>query len=251
MAAYRLLACIMLGWRLIVSILPILCYFAPLYARRKLLWSSRRVSNPLFKFFEFAAIVKERVPSAIVIVDNDKPISTKADATNHLSGHHDLMAGVMTCNMILQRWICYVGMWARCYQNWQIAFTINAVGNGLSPIDSLLLLCGIKVLALRMNRQQSTPSLIAKYLHSLRFHVTTLVLMDTQEERSTHRSQTEVVQCWALDWEQIACESIVAGVRPETYSGLKIDKFCNFTLQKDRQRIHYCKVAVKKHEGLW
>jgi len=100
MAAYRLLACIMLGWRLIVSILPILCYFVPLYARRKLLWSSWRVTNPLFKFLEFAAIVKERVPSAIVIVDNDKPISTKADATNHLSGHHDSTKVILLCRNV-------------------------------------------------------------------------------------------------------------------------------------------------------
>ena len=117
--------------------------------------------------------------------------------------------------MILQRWFCYVGMWARCCQNWQIAFTINAVGNGLSPIDSLLLLCGIKVLALRMNRQRSTPSLIAKYLHSLRFHVTTLVLMEPRKRdpRTDHRQKWCSVELWTGS--KLLSESIVAGVRPD------------------------------------
>lgn len=53
----------------------------------------------------------------------------------------------------------------------QIAFTINAVGNALTPIDSFLLLRGIKTLAVRMDRQQSSASQVATYLHSLGFVV--------------------------------------------------------------------------------
>jgi len=228
MAAYRLLACIMLGWRLIVSILLTLCYFAPLYARRKLLWSFWRVTHPLFKFLEFAAIV----------------ISTKAGATNHLSGHHDLMAGVITCNMILQRWFCYVGMWARCCQDWQIAFTINAAGHGLSPIDSLLLLCGIKVLSLCMNHQQSTPSLIANLCQLF----WSWWIPRKRDPHTGYKQKWCSIELWTGS--KLLSESIVVDVRPETYSGLKIDKFCDFILQKDEQRIHYCKVANKKHKGL-
>ena len=60
----------------------------------------------------------------------------------------------------------------------QIAFTINAVGNALTPIDSFLLLRGIKTLAVRMDRQQSSASQVATYLHSLGFVVHYPVLPD-------------------------------------------------------------------------
>ncbi len=53
----------------------------------------------------------------------------------------------------------------------QLAFTINAVGNALTPIDSFLLLRGIKTLALRMDRQQTTSQLVAEFLFRLGFHV--------------------------------------------------------------------------------
>lgn len=129
-------------------------------------------TNPLLKIVDLATIskdVKERAPNAIIVVDNtmmspylQRPLEHGADivydsATKYLSGHHDLMAGVVTCN--------------RDEIAKQIAFTINAVGNGLTPIDSFLLLRGIKTLALRMDRQQATTGLVAEYLHSLGFRV--------------------------------------------------------------------------------
>lgn len=52
-----------------------------------------------------------------------------------------------------------------------MAFTINSIGNGLSPFDSFLLLRGIKTMALRMERQQATACLVAAYLHQLGFKV--------------------------------------------------------------------------------
>ena len=52
-----------------------------------------------------------------------------------------------------------------------MAFAINAVGNALTPIDSFLLLRGIKTLTLRMDRQQATAQLVAEFLHSLGFVV--------------------------------------------------------------------------------
>lgn len=70
-------------------------------------------TNPLLKIADLATIsqdVKERAPNAIVIVDNtmmspylQRPLEHGADivydsATKYLSGHHDLMAGVITCN---------------------------------------------------------------------------------------------------------------------------------------------------------
>jgi cystathionine beta-lyase/cystathionine gamma-synthase len=70
-------------------------------------------TNPLLKIADLATIskdVKERSPNAIIIVDNtmmspylQRPLEHGADvvydsATKYLSGHHDLMAGVITCN---------------------------------------------------------------------------------------------------------------------------------------------------------
>ncbi|KAL0574237.1 cystathionine beta-lyase [Marasmius crinis-equi] len=129
-------------------------------------------TNPLLKVADLALIskeVKERAPDAIVVVDNtmmspylQRPLEHGTDivydsATKYLSGHHDLMAGVITCN--------------RDDIAKKIAFTINAAGNALTPFDSFLLLRGVKTLAVRLDRQQATASLVATYLHSLGFKV--------------------------------------------------------------------------------
>lgn len=70
-------------------------------------------TNPLLKIVDIArisAMVKEKCEDAIVVVDNtmmspylQRPLEHGADivydsATKYLSGHHDLMAGVITCN---------------------------------------------------------------------------------------------------------------------------------------------------------
>ncbi|KAG8904660.1 cystathionine beta-lyase [Tulasnella sp. 403] len=129
-------------------------------------------TNPLLKIADLATIcadIRERAPEAIIVVDNtmmspylQRPLEHGADivydsGTKYLSGHHDLMAGVVVCNRddIAKR----------------IAFIINAVGNALTPFDSFLLLRGIKTLAIRMERQQSTAIQVARYLSSLGFVV--------------------------------------------------------------------------------
>lgn len=70
-------------------------------------------TNPLLKIIDIArisALVKEKCEDAVVVVDNtmmspylQRPLEHGADivydsATKYLSGHHDLMAGVITCN---------------------------------------------------------------------------------------------------------------------------------------------------------
>lgn len=70
-------------------------------------------TNPLLKVVDLAAIsrdVHQHTPDAIVVVDNtmmspylQRPLEHGADivydsATKYLSGHHDLMAGVITCD---------------------------------------------------------------------------------------------------------------------------------------------------------
>ena len=70
-------------------------------------------TNPLLKVVDLAVIasdVRTRAPDAVIVVDNtmmspylQRPLEHGADivydsATKYLSGHHDLMAGVITCN---------------------------------------------------------------------------------------------------------------------------------------------------------
>ncbi|KDQ19224.1 hypothetical protein BOTBODRAFT_126004 [Botryobasidium botryosum FD-172 SS1] len=129
-------------------------------------------TNPLLKIADIAQIasdVKQRTPEALVVVDNtmmspylQRPLEHGADlvydsGTKYLSGHHDLMAGVIICN--------------RNDIAKQIAFIINSVGNALTPFDSFLLLRGIKTLAIRMDRQQTSAMSVASYLHRLGFLV--------------------------------------------------------------------------------
>lgn len=91
-----------------------------------------------------------------------RPLELGADisydsGTKYLSGHHDLMAGVISCD--------------REDVGKDIAFTINAVGNALTPLDCFLLLRGIKTLAVRMDRQQTSSYRVANYLEGLGFKV--------------------------------------------------------------------------------
>jgi cystathionine beta-lyase len=129
-------------------------------------------TNPLLKIADIAqlaAIVTAAAPNALVVVDNtmmspylQRPLEHGAhivydSGTKYLSGHHDLMAGVIVCN--------------RDDVAKQIAFMINSVGNALAPVDAFLLLRGIKTLAIRMDRQQANARLVAAHLHRLGFQV--------------------------------------------------------------------------------
>lgn len=70
-------------------------------------------TNPLLQIADIAAIstmVKDHKPEAVIVVDNtmmspylQRPLEHGADVvydsgTKYLSGHHDLMAGVICCN---------------------------------------------------------------------------------------------------------------------------------------------------------
>ncbi|KAG9050207.1 cystathionine beta-lyase, partial [Tulasnella sp. UAMH 9824] len=120
-------------------------------------------TNPLLKIADLATIcsdIRARAPDAVIVVDNtmmspylQRPLEHGADlvydsGTKYLSGHHDLMAGVIVCN--------------RDDVAKKIAFIINAVGNALTPFDSFLLLRGTKTLAIRMERQQSSAIQVAR-----------------------------------------------------------------------------------------
>ena len=129
-------------------------------------------TNPLIKVVDIPSIarmVHEANDKALVVVDNTmlspmlcNPLDLGADivyesGTKYLSGHHDIMAGVIGCNE------ASVGD--------RLFFTVNATGCGLSPNDSFLLMRGVKTLAIRMEKQQSNAQLIAEFLESRGFRV--------------------------------------------------------------------------------
>ena len=129
-------------------------------------------TNPLIKIVDIPTIARlahEANPQALVAVDNtmlspllQNPLELGADivyesGTKYLSGHHDLMAGVLAVNSNA------VGD--------KLYFTINASGCGLAPFDSWLLMRGIKTLKVRMEQQQSNAQRIAEFLESHGFKV--------------------------------------------------------------------------------
>lgn len=129
-------------------------------------------TNPLLQIAdieEIAKLVRRYKKDAIIVVDNTmmspylaRPLELGADivydsGTKYLSGHHDLMAGLICCD--------------RDEIAKGIAFTINSIGNALSPFDSFLLLRGVKTLSLRIDKQQANTILIANYLDALGFKV--------------------------------------------------------------------------------
>ena len=129
-------------------------------------------TNPLIKIVDIPAIanIAHSINArTLVAVDNtmlspmlQNPLDLGADivyesGTKYLSGHHDLMAGVLAVN--------------DSALGDKLFFTINASGCGLSPFDSWLLLRGIKTLGVRMEKQQSNAQQIAEFLESHGFRV--------------------------------------------------------------------------------
>jgi cystathionine gamma-synthase len=103
-----------------------------------------------------------KAANALLIVDNtflspyfQNPIELGADivvhsGTKYLCGHNDTLSG----------FLCF-GQEALADRVHKIAY---ALGAGLSPFDSYLMIRGIKTLAVRMERQQQTALAIAKWL---------------------------------------------------------------------------------------
>ena len=129
-------------------------------------------TNPLIKIVDIPTIstfAHAINPSTLVAVDNtmlspllQNPLDLGADivyesGTKYLSGHHDLMAGVIAVNS--------APLGERLY------FSINASGCGLSPFDSWLLMRGVKTLKVRLEQQQANAQRIAEFLEGRGFRV--------------------------------------------------------------------------------
>ncbi|SAL99278.1 hypothetical protein [Absidia glauca] len=148
----------------------ILPYLDPVKTRLVLLETP---TNPLIKIADIPTIaqyVHDKCPNALVVVDNtmmspylQRPLEMGADisyhsGTKYLSGHHDLMAGV-------------IGTRSDDVGD-QLYYVINATGCGLGPFDSWLLLRGIKTLAVRMDKQQASAIRVCDFLerHGFKVH---------------------------------------------------------------------------------
>jgi cystathionine beta-lyase/cystathionine gamma-synthase len=120
-------------------------------------------TNPMMTITDIAAcaaVAHER--GALVVVDNtfcspylQRPIELGADIVVHsttkfLNGHSDSVGGVVISNSdeIAE----------------QIGFLQNAVGAILSPMDSFLVLRGVKTLAVRMKQHEANGVAVANYL---------------------------------------------------------------------------------------
>ena len=122
-------------------------------------------SNPLFRISDIRELsLIARETGAYLAVDNSmlspvfqRPLNFGADvvvhsATKFLGGHSDVTAGALITNDPV------------LYE--QLSFQQNAEGAGLSPFESWLLLRGLKTLALRVERQNSSAGKIARFLQS-------------------------------------------------------------------------------------
>ncbi|CAM9956559.1 unnamed protein product [Ectocarpus sp. 12 AP-2014] len=129
-------------------------------------------TNPMQRILNIPDICRvAHSKGALVEVDStmmtpclQKPIVLGADlivhsATKFISGHADVMAGVVVCkNQELSE---------------QIYFFQNAEGTGLSPFDSWLLLRGVKTMHIRVEKQQENAIRVARFLkaHPCTTHV--------------------------------------------------------------------------------
>lgn len=144
-------------------------------------------TNPLIRVADIVSIVNlAHSKGALVVVDNtmmspyyQRPLSLGVDieyhsGTKYLSGHHDLMAGVIAV------------------ANQKVAddlyFVINATGCGLAPFDCWLLLRGVKTLSVRIEKQQANAQRVAEFLESkgLKVHFPGL---SSFPQRELHYSQ--------------------------------------------------------------
>ncbi|GAA4704426.1 aminotransferase class I/II-fold pyridoxal phosphate-dependent enzyme [Brevibacillus fulvus] len=120
-------------------------------------------TNPLMQVTDIRTTAKiARQHGLLTVVDNtfltpyyQRPLTLGADivfhsATKYLGGHNDVLAGLIVAKDegIAEK----------------IRFLHNSIGAVLSPLDSWLLIRGMKTLAVRMERHQANAAQIARFL---------------------------------------------------------------------------------------
>ena len=122
-------------------------------------------TNPMMKVADIAAIAKiGHDIGALVVVDNtfltpyfQRPLTLGADiivhsGTKYLAGHNDVLAGVVVVKDSKIGEILEIKMYI--------------YGAGLGPMDSWLMLRGMKTLALRMDKHNENAMKVANWLRS-------------------------------------------------------------------------------------
>src|SRR4029078_12192006 len=127
-----------------------------------LVWVETR-TNPLLGIVDIAAVAQlAHEAGALLVVDNNfaspyltQPISLGADVvvqstTKYMGGHSDVVGGavVLADDSVAE----------------QVAFHQNAIGAVAGPMDSWLVLRGIKTLGVRMDRHSSNAERIVDVL---------------------------------------------------------------------------------------
>jgi cystathionine gamma-synthase len=120
-------------------------------------------TNPMMQVIDISAVAQiTQKRNILLIVDNtfltpyfQKPLALGADiilhsGTKYLGGHNDTLAGLLVIK--------------DSEVNEKLRFIAKTTGACLSPFDSFLIIRGIKTLAVRMERQQETARVIAKWL---------------------------------------------------------------------------------------
>ncbi len=120
-------------------------------------------TNPTMKVTDIRAMADlKEGKNILLIVDNtflspffQKPINLGADivihsGTKYLGGHNDALAGFLVTNsdIIAEK----------------VSFFAKSIGSCLAPLDSYLILRGIKTLAIRMKKCQENAKAICAYL---------------------------------------------------------------------------------------
>jgi len=122
-------------------------------------------TNPLLKLADIAQIASAcRQRNVMLVVDNtfmtpyfQRPLELGADlvvhsTTKYLNGHSDVIGGAV------------VGRDPTLGE--RLRFLQNAIGAVPSPLDSFLVLRGIKTLAIRMDRHQANALVLARWLET-------------------------------------------------------------------------------------
>jgi cystathionine gamma-lyase len=131
----------------------------------KLLWMESP-TNPMLKILDIQALTAlARKKGAVSVVDNtfmspffQKPLSLGADlvvhsVTKYLNGHSDVVGGAIIMNDD--------GLYER------LKFLQNAVGGVGGPMDSFLVMRGLKTLHIRMERHEKNAIELASWLKKL------------------------------------------------------------------------------------
>ncbi|MBU3803496.1 MAG: PLP-dependent aspartate aminotransferase family protein [Candidatus Cellulosilyticum pullistercoris] len=122
-------------------------------------------TNPMMKVTDLSAMARlASEHGCLLIVDNtfltpyyQNPLDLGADivvhsGTKYLGGHNDTLAGFLVTN--------------KESISEQLRYIIKTTGAGLAPMDSWLILRGIKTLAIRMEKHEQNALAIAKWLKS-------------------------------------------------------------------------------------